>query len=112
MRLPAHQNIVLPGFHVSSLPDCTISIHYNTSQLTFAQVPLYTPTSQPLLPTSGSEIVLFVGYPCLGKTSLFRRVFEPAGYMHVNQDILKTRFKCANAVRDILQSEHSCIVGM
>jgi len=84
----------------------------NTNLLTFVQVPLYTPTSLPLLPTSGSEIILFVGYPCLGKTTFFRRFFEPAGYMHVNQDTLKTRSKCARTVRDILQSELSCAVGM
>ena len=56
--------------------------------------------------------MLFVGYPCLGKTTFFRRIFEPAGYMHVNQDVLKTRAKCAKAVRDILQSRHSCVIGM
>jgi len=94
LQLPAHQDVMLPGFHVSSLPD----------------LPLYTPTSLPLLPTSGSEIILFVGYPCLGKTTFFRRFFEPAGYMHVNQDTLKTRSKCARIVRDILQSELSCAV--
>lgn len=87
-------------------------LNTNTGPLTFALVPLYTPTSQPLLPTSGLEIVLFVGYPCLGKSSFFRRIFEPAGYMHVNQDVLKTRAKCAKTVRDILQSRHSCVVGM
>lgn len=54
--------------------------------------------------------MLFVGYPCLGKSSFFRRFFEPAGYMHVNQDVLKTRAKCAKTVRDILQSGHSCVI--
>ncbi len=32
--------------------------------------------------------------------------------MHVNQDALKTRSKCAITVRDILQSKLSCAVGM
>ncbi|KAK2467111.1 hypothetical protein APHAL10511_001369 [Amanita phalloides] len=95
LQHPAHQNIVLPGFHVSSLPD----------------VPFFTPTSKPLLPlSSGQEVVLFVGYPCVGKTTLFHRIFKPAGYMHVNQDNLKTRTKCVNAVRDFLHGGLSCVV--
>ena len=76
------------------------------------QVPLFSPTSKPLLPpTSEQELVLFVGYPCLGKTRFFRRRFEPAGYTHVNQDNLKNRNKCIDAVRDALRNKLSCVVG-
>ncbi|KAF8623947.1 hypothetical protein AX15_006112 [Amanita polypyramis BW_CC] len=95
LQVPAHQKVVLPGFHVSTLPD----------------LPLFTPTSKPLLPPSSEqEIVLFVGYPCLGKTTFFRRFFKPAGYIHVNQDDLKSRSNCVRTVRDVLKGKRSCIV--
>lgn len=48
LRLPAHQNTVLPGFHVSSLPDCTISIKYKyrstdvrPSTIIYAYIPAF-----------------------------------------------------------------------
>lgn len=76
-------------------------------------VPPITPTSTPILPTSpsGPEIVLFVGYPALGKTTFFRKHFEEAGYVHVNQDTLRTRHKCVKAVEEAIEEQKSCVVG-
>lgn len=59
---------------------------------------------------SAPEIVLFVGAPASGKTFLFTRVFEPAGYVHVNQDTLRSRDKCLRVVRDTISSDLSCVV--
>ncbi|KAJ7651459.1 polynucleotide kinase 3 phosphatase-domain-containing protein [Mycena polygramma] len=88
-------NFRLPGFNVSSLPT----------------LPLYTPSSSPLLPNPPAlELVLFVGYPCLGKTTFFRQHFEPAGYIHINQDTLRTRDKCVKAVREALAAGTKCVV--
>ncbi|KAJ7750282.1 polynucleotide kinase 3 phosphatase-domain-containing protein [Mycena metata] len=88
-------NFTLKGFHVSSLPS----------------LPLYTPSSSPLIPSPPvQELVLFVGYPCLGKTTFFRQYFEPAGYIHINQDTLKTRIKCVKAVQDALVAGKKCVV--
>ncbi|KAJ6623111.1 polynucleotide kinase 3 phosphatase-domain-containing protein [Mycena sp. CBHHK59/15] len=88
-------NFTLKGFHVASLPN----------------LPLFTPSSSPLLPDPPKlELVLFVGYPCLGKTSFFRRYFEPAGYLHINQDTLKTRDKCVKAVQEALAAGKKCVV--
>ncbi|KAJ7242548.1 PNK3P-domain-containing protein [Mycena haematopus] len=56
------------------------------------------------------EVVLFVGYPCVGKSTLYRRHFEPAGYLHINQDTLKTRGKCVKAVQDALAAGNKCVV--
>ncbi|KAF8634390.1 hypothetical protein AX17_004203, partial [Amanita inopinata Kibby_2008] len=95
LQLPVHGNVVLPGFHVSSLPD----------------LPLFTPTSKPLLPaTVEQEVIMFVGYPCLGKTTFFRRLLEPLGYIHVNQDSLQSRTKCVKAVRDAVRNGLSCVI--
>ncbi|PFH49880.1 hypothetical protein AMATHDRAFT_4500 [Amanita thiersii Skay4041] len=97
LKLAINTNFVLPGFSVHSLPN----------------LPLFTPTSSPLLPHSkdkSKEIILFVGFPCLGKSSLYERYFAPANYVHVNQDTLKTRPRCEAAARDALVRRSSCVV--
>ncbi|TNY24593.1 polynucleotide kinase 3 phosphatase-domain-containing protein [Rhodotorula diobovata] len=74
--------------------------------------PLYSPCSPPLLPRRNSEfdpdpqpeVVLFVGFPGVGKTSFYRTHFAPRGYVHVNQDTLKTRAACLDLVRASLLS--------
>ncbi|KAI1790709.1 PNK3P-domain-containing protein [Ganoderma leucocontextum] len=80
----------LPGFNVSTLPK---------------DVP-----ADPPLSASSSELVLFVGYPALGKSSFFRAHFAPAGYTHINQDTLKTRDKCVKATGQALQEKQSVVV--
>lgn len=55
---------------------------------------------------------MFVGYPCLGKTSFFHRYFEPAGYAHINQDLLATRNKCVKAMQEAFQEGKSCVIGI
>ncbi|KPV76179.1 uncharacterized protein RHOBADRAFT_42507 [Rhodotorula graminis WP1] len=72
--------------------------------------PLYSPCSPPLLPRRRSEfddepppeVVIFVGPPGVGKTTFFKTHFAPKGYVHVNQDTLKTRQACLAAVRRAL----------
>jgi bifunctional polynucleotide phosphatase/kinase len=92
---PAPFTINGTAFDVSSLPD----------------LPPWTPTSTPLLPPhSKPEIVVFSGYPCLGKSTFFRRHFQPAGYTHVNQDTLKTRPKCVKATEEAVLAGKSCVV--
>jgi len=71
------------------------------------------PTPSPIIPPAGGqEIVLFCGYPALGKSSFYYRHFHPANYAHINQDILKTRGKCIEAVQEALKRGESCVVGM
>ncbi|GBE82578.1 Bifunctional polynucleotide phosphatase/kinase [Sparassis crispa] len=95
LKLPT-ASYTLQGFHVSSIPK---------------DVPLISPTSTPLLPApSAPEIVLFVGFPALGKSSFYRTHFEPAGYVHVNQDTLRTRDKCVKAALEAVQNGKSCVV--
>ncbi|KAH9901687.1 PNK3P-domain-containing protein [Cubamyces lactineus] len=86
----------LPGFHVSSLP---------------ADITRIEPCEPSLLPAPSSpEVVLFVGLPALGKSSFFRAHFDPAGYVHVNQDTLKTRDKCVKATEQALKEGRSVVV--
>jgi bifunctional polynucleotide phosphatase/kinase len=86
----------LPGFHVSSLP----------------KLPSLDPPTAKILPdTAGTELVVFLGFPCLGKSTFFRRHFAPAGYTHINQDTLGSRSKCMKAVEVALKAGTSCVVG-
>ncbi|THH31361.1 hypothetical protein EUX98_g2820 [Antrodiella citrinella] len=96
LKLPAAK-YELKGFHVSSLPQ---------------NLPAIVP-STPLIQTSSpkkQEIVLFVGFPSLGKSSFYRKHFEPSGYVHVNQDTLGNRNKCIKVVQECLQDGVSCVV--
>jgi len=87
----------LEGFHVSKLP---------------SNVPLFTPSSTPIVPShlSHPEIVVFVGYPSVGKSSFYRKHFLPKNYVHVNQDILKTRDKCIKAAQKAILDGQNCVI--
>jgi hypothetical protein len=47
-----------------------------------------------------------------GKTTFFETHFKPSGYQHVNQDTLKSREKCLQTVRQVLQEgQFGCVIG-
>jgi len=56
------------------------------------------------------ELVLLVGYPSMGKSRMYRKHFAPAGYEHINQDVLGSRPKCIKAVGEALSRGKSCVV--
>lgn len=85
----------LPGFHVSSLP----------------KLPLLDPPIAQIIPDAAvTELVVFLGFPCLGKSIFFQRHFAPAGYTHINQDTLGSRSKCMKATEVALKAGTSCVV--
>lgn len=112
------QDYILPGWDVSKLPKCkgfsSLLLYLLTKNQTW-EASLFTPTNTPLTPMASKppkpDLILFVGFPCLGKSSFYRRHFEPNGYLHINQDILKRREKCIQAVEDALKAGQSCVVG-
>lgn len=53
---------------------------------------------------------IFVGMPGSGKTSYYQQYLEPKGWVHANQDILKTQSKMLNTVRSALASGKSVAV--
>jgi DNA 3'-phosphatase len=48
----------------------------------------------------GKNMVLFVGMPGSGKTTYYQQKLAPLGYVHVNQDILKTKNKVLKLTRE------------
>ncbi|KAG8217343.1 polynucleotide kinase 3 phosphatase-domain-containing protein [Butyriboletus roseoflavus] len=90
----------LPGFHVSSPPKESAT-----------PTDLLCPPTAEIVPVpSQPELVLFTGFPCLGKSSFYRRYFASVGYVHVNQDTLGTRPKCLKAAEEALKAGKSCVI--
>jgi bifunctional polynucleotide phosphatase/kinase len=54
------------------------------------------------------EMVLFVGAPGAGKSTLWKNHFSD--YVRVNNDTLKTKEKCMKVAREALQSGKSCVI--
>lgn len=73
--------------------------------------PQSSPTTAVLPPDPQTEIVVFVGPPCLGKSTFYNTHFASAGYVHVNQDTLGSRPKCVKAAEEALVAGRSCVIG-
>lgn len=63
-----------------------------------------------MTPSATQEIVIFVGLPASGKSTFARKHFVPHGYVHVNQDTLKTKEKCFKAAMDALAAGKSVVI--
>lgn len=60
--------------------------------------------------TDKLDLVLFVGPPASGKSSLFRHFFADRAYERVNQDTLKTAARCLTEARSLLGQGRSVVV--
>ncbi len=59
---------------------------------------------------AGVELVVLVGPPASGKSTISKKYFEPKGYVYVNRDTLKTQDKCIKNATEALKSGKSVIV--
>lgn len=57
-------------------------------------------------------LIIFVGPPASGKTTLYQDIFEMHGYHHVNQDILGSYQKCFGKAREIMIRNQSLVIGI
>eukprot|EP01065_Artemidia_motanka_P053536 TRINITY_DN9959_c0_g1_i1.p1 TRINITY_DN9959_c0_g1~~TRINITY_DN9959_c0_g1_i1.p1 ORF type:complete len:575 (+),score=184.58 TRINITY_DN9959_c0_g1_i1:66-1727(+) len=64
--------------------------------------------SMPVKPASGQELIIAVGAPGSGKSSLCRLAFP--GYTRINRDTLKTQAKCLAACKAALSKGESAVV--
>jgi bifunctional polynucleotide phosphatase/kinase len=61
-------------------------------------------------PDGKQEMVIFVGPPASGKTTIFETVFAPNGYTHVNRDTLGSKGACLKAARAaLLEGSSVCV---
>lgn len=56
------------------------------------------------------ELVIFVGAPGTGKTTCYKEHYEPLGYIHVNQDTLKTQKKVLQLIEESFKTGKSIVV--
>lgn len=57
-------------------------------------------------------MMVFVGYPAMGKTRTYKKYFEPAGYVHVNQDTLGSKKACVIAAEKAIKEGKSVVIGV
>jgi len=56
------------------------------------------------------EMVIMVGPPASGKSTLTKKFFEPKGYIRINRDTLGTQAKCKKAVKEAFTEGLSVVV--
>jgi bifunctional polynucleotide phosphatase/kinase len=71
--------------------------------------PVYFGSSDPIEPSESQELVLLMGNPGSGKSTTAKALAEK-GYIHINQDVTKTKEKSMEAVDDALADDKSVVM--
>ncbi|WVR08641.1 polynucleotide kinase 3'-phosphatase [Kwoniella sp. DSM 27419] len=75
------------------------------------RLPHVVPSHTPIVPPRDKmEIVVFVGPPASGKSSFYRKHFQPEGYEHINQDTLGNRDRCLRIAEAALTAGKRIVV--
>lgn len=71
-------------------------------------IPFSTPEDffKPVVPPipTGKVLAVLMGVPASGKSSFYRNHLAPAGYVHVSQDVCKTREKTLRRTEEVLRT--------
>eukprot|EP00727_Mastigamoeba_balamuthi_P009307 m51a1_g5 putative dna 3 phosphatase (656) ;mRNA; r:16590-19825 len=62
------------------------------------------------LTSKSQELIVMVGFPASGKSTLAARYLVPHGYVRVNRDTLKTKEKCIKAAEEALDRGKSVVI--
>lgn len=54
-----------------------------------------------------AQMIILIGYPGSGKSSIVKNMLEPRGYVHINRDTLKTQAKCLSTTGKTLEDGQS-----
>lgn len=84
------------------IPSTRLSMSPGKNNLTVTSV---------VAPSSTPDILLFVGSPASGKSTFFAEQLQPAGYVRINQDTLKTRDRCVAEATTLLNEDKRIAVG-
>lgn len=71
---------------------------------------LFSPTEIPSFNTHDKQMIILVGMPGSGKTKFYEENFEPNGYIHINQDIQKTKANVLRIIKDTIQKGKSLVI--
>ncbi|KAG0144502.1 hypothetical protein CROQUDRAFT_659941 [Cronartium quercuum f. sp. fusiforme G11] len=102
-------DFILSGFDPKSYDHDQPAWHPSTTPLAYGPI-LESTELGDNMECEKIEIVIFVGPPGIGKTTLYNQHFATRGYHHVNQDKLKTFEKCLESVRQTIGSGKPCVV--
>jgi bifunctional polynucleotide phosphatase/kinase len=64
----------------------------------------------PTLPADTTEVIVCVGVPASGKSSYVKQHLVRKGYVHVNQDTLRTKEKCVAACKQAIKENKSVVI--
>jgi bifunctional polynucleotide phosphatase/kinase len=56
------------------------------------------------------EIIIMMGYPGSGKSTISKKLEEKYGYKIINQDLLKTKLKCQKEAEKFIKNNESVII--
>lgn len=74
------------------------------------KLPLFADNKDEEIHSSSQEMVLMVGCPASGKSTFSKKYLAPHGYVHINQDTLKTKEKCLKVASNALSEGKSVVI--
>lgn len=90
---------------------------FSDSDIQFARnygINFYTPeeifTNEEVIIPNSQTMFIFVGMPGSGKTTYYNNILKPRGWVHINQDELKTKAKVISTLKNALREGKSVAI--
>jgi bifunctional polynucleotide phosphatase/kinase len=72
---------------------------------------VFQPSNRPLALTNKLNIVVFVGFPAIGKTTVYKKYFEPKGYVRVDPTSFNRLSDRVEAIEKAIKAKKSVVIG-